>query len=89
MKLWILEPVNELPDDDNPWKPWHERVFGFVIQADDENEARNIAHSEAGRENDGENSAVRYPWLVPKYSECVELVPGVDAGVVIRDFRAA
>ena len=52
-KLWILRPVKEIKDreKDNPWNPWFDRAFGFVVRAKTETEARELAHSQAGDEN--------------------------------------
>jgi len=51
MKLWLLRPVDGLKKNDNPWKPWYDKAFGFVVRADTEEEARALAHADAGDEN--------------------------------------
>lgn len=84
MKLWILKPVENLPKG-NPWKPWYDKAFGFVVRAETEETARKFAHDESGDETAGTNS----PWLDAKYSTCVELLSKGEAGVVLRDFCAA
>ena len=94
MKLWLLRPVENLPDNDNPWEPWYDKVFGFVVRAETEAEARDMAHADAGHENRGEflNDKIadtKEPWKDGKYSTCVELLPAGQAGVVISDFAAA
>ena len=97
MKLWILRPVAGLPEDDNPWEPWYEKAFGFVIRAETEEDARKIAHENAGHENDGEfklpqmsHAEHRWntttPWLDAKYTSCTELSAEGEAGVLMRDF---
>lgn len=55
MTLWVLEPVTQLPDGDDPWEPWYDKCFGFVICADTEARARAIADENACDENDGDS----------------------------------
>jgi len=54
MKLYFLYPVENLPDNDNPWEPWFDKAFGFVVRAKNKDEARKFANEEAGDENRGE-----------------------------------
>ena len=54
MKLWILRPVDSLVDGDNPWDPWFDKAFGFVVRANSEQDARMFTHKDAGDENRGE-----------------------------------
>jgi len=97
MKLWILRPVAGLPEDDNPWEPWYEKAFGFVIRAETEEDARKIAHGKAGHENNGEFKLshpsdadntwkTTTPWMDAKYTSCSELSAEGGAGVLMRDF---
>ena len=91
MKLWLLRPVEYLPD--NPWKPRYDKAFGFVIRSNTEDEARYIANENGGDEN-GPVSFSTYrtggnPWLDPKLSTCIELLPDGEPGLVIRDFASA
>ena len=83
MKLWILLPIHR--DGFDPWEPWYDKAFGFVVRAETENEARQFANRNAGDENWDDKT----PWLDGKYSTCDELVPNGEAGVVLRDFNAA
>ena len=94
MKLWILEPVDNLPADDNPWNPWFDKSFGFVVRANTENEARKLAHDNAGDENRGEFLGKRKantvtPWLDPRYSTCIELTGDGKCRVLMQDFARA
>ena len=82
-KLWILQPNEGLPND-NPWKPWYDKAFGFVVRANTEDAARQFAHDDAGDENRDMS-----PWLDPKYTSCIELSKAGDIGIVLRDFAAA
>ncbi len=94
MKLWILRPADNLTNNDNPWEPWYDKSFGFVVRADTEAEARDFAHAEAGDENRDEfmgqkKANTREPWKDAKYSTCVELLPEGRPGVVMRDYASA
>lgn len=94
MKLWLLRPVDGLKKNDNPWEPWYDKAFGFVVRAETEEEARALAHADAGDENRGEFmsrtiAATKQPWMDAKYSTCVELLPEGAAEVVMKDFASA
>lgn len=94
MRLWLLRPRNGLPHEDNPWNPWYDKAFGFVIRAETEQRAREMAHKKAGDENRGEflgesTANTTSPWLDPDYSTCVVLTAEGPEGVVIEDFAAA
>ena len=94
MELWILRPIEGLPEGDNPWQPWCDKAFGFVVRAETQKEARTLAHNDAGDENRGEflnkeTSKTKSPWLDPKYSTCDILSAEGEAMVVIKDFAAA
>ncbi len=82
MKLWILRPFASRLDD--PWDPCYDKAFGFVVRAETEAEARELADTQAGDENDDGQ-----PWKDAKYSACDELLAEGDAEIVMRDFRAA
>ena len=94
MKLWVLRPALDLPDKDNPWEPWYDKTFGFVIRAGSAQEARAIAHKNAKDENRGEfmgrkTSNTTTPWIDPNYSTCCELRGGKRPGVVMEDYASA
>ena len=94
MKLWLLKAKNNLPEGDNPWEPWYDKAFGFVVNAENESEARKFANEKSGDENRGEfmNGKIAdttEPWLDEKYSTCEILTADRDAGVVLIDFHAA
>lgn len=83
MKLWLLRPRadDELPDE-NPWEPWYDKAFGFVVAAPSEEVAREMAQIECGYEG-------KEAWASAHYSTCVELVPPSKASVIIRDMHYA
>lgn len=94
MKIWLLRPVDELTKNDNPWNPWYDKAFGFVVRAETEVEARALAHADAGDENregllSAKTAYTTQPWLEAKYSTCVELLSDGDAEVVMKDFASA
>jgi hypothetical protein len=83
MKLWLLRPIEGLEND--PWEPWYDKVFGFVIRAETEERAREIAN-ENGRDETCKFNARIYregrdpiyltlpdPWLDSTLSTCDEL----------------
>ena len=87
MKLWVLEPVENIPEDESPWEPWYDKCFGFVIRAEDQEAARSLADQSACYENrEHEN---QHPWLMPKFSSCTELTMNGLTEVVISDVRMA
>lgn len=85
MNLWLLRPVEGLPDSDNPWKPWYGKSFGFVVRAETEKIARKLAQAKSG----DEDSSGYTPWVDEKYATCVVLEPSGDEEIVIQDFEAA
>lgn len=85
-KLWLLHPQKNLSSNDNPWIPWYDKYFGFVIRASSEESARMIADEAASASDENRN---HHPWLDPKYSSCVELLAEGPAEVIIADFAAA
>lgn len=93
MKLWLLRPNENLKTTENPWEPWYDKAFGFVVRAETEERARELANEDGGAET-GEISNNVYraggdPWLDPKFSTCMELKSVGVEGVVIVDFKSA
>ena len=94
MELWILEPARNLPGDDNPWEPWFDKSFGFIVRAETEKEARQIAHKNQGDEGCGEFLGRKIaesvsPWLDSKYSTCSVLTSEGKAEMIMQDFASA
>lgn len=92
MKLWILRP-NALYDESSPWEPWYDKAFGFVIRAETEQRAREIANENGGNEvgeiNDNPYRVGGDPWLDITLSSCIELKIDGDEEMIIRDFASA
>lgn len=49
MKLWELRPINRTGEETpmggqkpDPWDPWYDRAFGFVVRAETAEDARRI-----------------------------------------------
>lgn len=59
MKLWLLRPIDGVSE---PWAPWYYKVFGFVIRALTESDARSMAAADAGVHADPRDSW----WLVER-----------------------
>ena len=94
-RLWLLRPIgypNET--DDGPWVPWYDKVFGFVVEAETEERAREMADANAGDENWGFTrgdlaTRKRAPWLNREWSTCVELAATGEQRIIMKDFAAA
>lgn len=93
MRLWLLRP-NDCLIGDNPWEPWYDKAFGFVVRAETEQRARELAHAQGGDESRGtflgrKTAETNTPWLDEKYSSCEPLADDGDEGVVMMDFHSA
>ncbi len=75
MKLWLLRPVDD-------WEPWYDKAFGFVVRAETEGRARELASADAGNEGAG-------VWLNADETTCEELSDDGPEAVVIQDFKSA
>ena len=93
MKLYLLRPVKKLEHNNNPWHPWFDKAFGFVVRAETEAQARELANKDGGDETGGVNHSVYRtggdPWLDEEFSTCIELTPDGELGVIIKDFASA
>jgi hypothetical protein len=92
MKLWLLRPVDGLPLGDNPWEPYYDCTFGYVIRAESEDMARQLAHENGSQENNDfygqdRKSNTTAPWLDPTYSTCVELPVDGEQAIIMADER--
>lgn len=80
MKFWILGANPDLPDDHPFWKASNEYAVEFLIEAETESEARQIAALNCGDEG-------KEAWFNPELSECKELKLSGSPGVWIRHYR--
>lgn len=87
MKIYILRPIIS---GGEPWSPWYDKAFGFVVCAETSEEARHLAQ-EAGGDEVWENfhSTKNSVWTNPSLTICKELVAGDEAKIIMRDFAAA
>lgn len=75
MKAWLLRPMN---DEAGPWSEFFDRIFGFVVRAENESHARSLAAEQAGDEGPD-------AWLCPHHSVCVDISGDGPAGVILFD----
>lgn len=85
MKLWLLQLQAQLPPGHDPWMPWCDKVFSFVIRAETEQQAMGMADQRGGNET---TLSIR-PWPHAKLSTCVELTAEGEPGVVVTDYKGA
>lgn len=89
MKLWRLTPRHDsiwwCVEGKDPWQPHHNKAFGFIVRAGDEEEARWQAHQAAGEENEA-LEGVR-PWMDPNYSSCNEVTGEGSPEILLVNFR--
>ena len=84
MKLWILMPLDDLPEKHgaNPWHPWYDKKFGCLVRAENEADARRFASESCSDE--GEEA-----WLDENYSICYQLTEDGEVGEILADCRYA
>jgi hypothetical protein len=70
--LYLLEPIK-------PWTPWYDKVFVYVICANDEQEARQLASNQA----EAEGMDV---WLDKNITFCTPVTDD-SSRVILRDHR--
>ena len=90
LKLWLLQMIEDLPNEDNPFLPWYDTCIGMVVCAEDELSAREIAQSNGEDEwiSDKVYANARQVWNNSKYTTCVELRPEKE-GVIIKNVLEA
>lgn len=81
MKLWLLRPIKI--HGDSLWNQWYDKAFGFVVRANTEQEARELANEESGDEVYDEPDV----WLKQEFTLCEELTTQGESEVILRDFR--
>lgn len=92
MRLWLLRPVEPRTGERDPWKPWYDKAFGFVVRADTEALARECASKQTGDEDYYGKKHPEYAgsvWCDPVYTTCVELTADGESGIVMQDFHSA
>lgn len=100
--IWVLRPRDDRDCEWDPWSPWYDKNFGFIVTAETEEEAREIAQNNAGDETtrvtgdpfgDGREYERGVPvWTDPELSICApiqEYTESEGAGVLMEDFARA
>jgi hypothetical protein len=97
-RLWLLQPrADVLARPSHPWRPWFDKVFGVVVRAASEGEARAHAQEHAGHEGlgiyrklgSGKEEIAVDVWLDPAYTLCEALSSDGPSGVILVDRREA
>jgi len=86
MKLWLLRPVSD--GKGSPWHPWYDKAFGFIVRAETEQRARELAQAQGGDEVRAYRVASIPAWTDPTLSTCVEVTTDGEQEVVLCDFRS-
>lgn len=106
MKLFKLERVGPMESKNNPWSGiadvrggnW---LMASVVSAEDEVQARYIAHSRGGKERDFYPNAKQEEkegkkwkemtkhstWLNDKYTSCIEITDAWGEGTVLENTK--
>lgn len=80
MRLWKLSRPGKISDRCVPY----DSAFSFVIRANTEQEAREIANANGGDERDLDGEF----WLDPQNASCEELAPDGTHEVISREYKA-
>lgn len=88
MQLWIIRPVENLPEQNDPWFEKYDIALGFVVRAESEGQARILADRFAGSNDGTFHNGYRWvnPWLETDYSTCEPLSHEGEEGVIIMDY---
>lgn len=98
--VWVLTPNDDRESDDlpDPWSPWYDKAFGFVIRAESEEKARELAQENAGDETTvspvhhdvDERVRGREVWKDSALADCVPVEEyGGENAVLMQDFARA
>lgn len=80
MRLWKISRPGKIGDKAIYW----DQSFSFVIRAETEKEAREIANANGGDERDLDGEFC----LDPQNASCEELTPDGTHGVISREYKA-
>lgn len=86
MKLWLLRPAVYTKEHGyvhGLWMPWYDKAFGFVIRAETEQQAREMAAALQ------EANELEHAWRDQASSTCTELTAEGPAQIVMIDFWRA
>ena len=86
MKLWLLRPIRpEIEEDKRYWWDDYNIYIGFVIRAETEERARQLADEKADCVCDEQVGI----WLDSSLTSCVELIASGPEEVIIHDYTGA
>ena len=99
MKIWQLLPSADVKESNDPWSSRYDCYYGFVIAAETEEQARQMAQAESYRtcacetqtwiDQDGSDVAVeRQVWTDPRFTTCVELTAGNEPRIIEASYHA-
>ena len=81
-EIFVLRPITG-DEKVGPWHPWYDKIFGFVICASTQSEARAMAAAKCG----AEGAAV---WLDPRMTTCTNIDNMRDeTRIIMRDCWSA
>ena len=83
LRIFVLKAREDLPNTDNPFRPWYDKTFGVVVRAGSEDSARCLVSEELGP------TEGRDVWMLPHYTECLELTGCGESEIILTDFRSA
>ena len=92
---WLLQPRERFVNDDtrrqadNPWEPWYDLCFGFVVRAETEEAARACAQDEANDRHEHMPEPPTGQWIDARYSSCTLLADEGEEGIVLVDQHRA
>jgi len=88
MRIWLLRPSDEAANVD--WWPTYDSMYGFVVAAETEGEARELAQAGGGDETNRPFGVERSVWTNPAYTTCEVLDPSQysEPTIIISDFNA-
>ena len=93
MKLWLLkarDDIKNIEDSNlNPWEPWFDQNFGYVVRAETEYMARQLASNDGGErvEDPALSKEEADGWLNSKYSTCIELTADGPEKIILINYE--
>ena len=89
MKLYLLRPVKGTDNLNgrDPWVPWYDKAFGFIVRAESESHARALIIDTQSTTHYGDEG--KEAWWNPEFSTCIELTSEGEAEIIMCDFSSA
>lgn len=87
MKLWVLEPRENLPAGRDPWFRAWESARSYVVRAESEDAARSLVSKNANGDeckilviNGAETRII--PWADPELTSCTEIAQDGEEEII-------